>query len=318
MPLQTLGTIAGMILGGVFVFAGFAKIIDPVRFIELIESKDLAMGMPPAVVAYAGIALEMLLGTALLLGVRRLPILLGSLALTIFFVVLSSMAYADHVSGAADADESCGCFGALLERTPGEALGFDIGFLVLALLTFLGRPRGDTPWPKARLGLTLLVTALSLGVTAMAPDIEAFDGLATKLDIGAKLDDICAGSDEDKVCLSDMVPDWETITWLVFITDPMDATHDAAINRYYDWHYELEDPDSAPELFWLHRPVTEAEKTEFDFPTDGRVRPKCEKQDVPAHFLRGLYRRLPRGFLVRDGKIVEVWNGLPPFDRWMK
>ena len=318
MPLRTLGTIAGMILGGVFVFAGFAKIIDPARFIELIESKDLAMGMPPAIVAYAGIALEMLLGTALLLGIRKLPILLGSLALTIFFVVLSSMAYADHVSGAADADESCGCFGALLERTPGEALGFDIGFLVLALLAFLGRPRGGTPWPKLRLGLTLLVTAVSLGVTAMAPDIEAFDGLATKLDKGESLDAICAGTDEDKVCLSDMVPDWETITWLVFITDPMDATHDAAINAYYDWHYELEDPDSAPELFWLHRPVTEAEKTEFDFPSDGRVKPKCEKQDVPGHFLRGLYRRLPRGFLVRDGKIVEVWNGLPPFDRWMK
>ena len=315
---QAIGTVAGMVLGGVFLFAGFAKFIDPERFIELIEAKGLGFGMPPVVVAYAGIAIEVFLGTALVLGIRKLPILLSSLALTIFFVVMSSMAYYDSVYGPDDADEGCGCFGAILERTPSEAFWLDLAFLALAVLAFVGRPRASAPWPKLRLATAGLLTAASLGITAVAPEIDALDSIATKLDTGTSLKEVCGGSGEDKVCLSDMVPDWDTYTWLIVITDPMDPTHDAAINRYYDWHFELEDPDSAPELFWLHRPVTKDEEAEFKFPSDGRIKPKAENQDVPAHFLRGLYRRLPRGFLVRDGKVAEVWNGLPPFDRWMK
>ena len=307
-----------MVLGAVFLFAGFAKFIDPDRFIELIDTKGLSLGLPPEVVAYAGIAVEVFLGVALLLGVRKLPILLGSLALTVFFVVMSSIAYADSLSGAADSDDGCGCFGAIIERTPAEAFWLDLGFLGLASLAFVGRPRSGVPWPKGRLAMAGLATVASLGIAAVAPDIDAFDGIATKLDTGLSLDEVCGGSGEDKVCLKDMVPDWDTYDWLIIITDPMDPTHDAAINRYYDWHYELDDPDQAPELFWLHRPVTKDEEAEFKFPSDGRMKPKAENQEVPGPFLRGLYRRLPRGFLVRDGKIVEVWNGLPPFDRWMK
>ncbi len=40
--------------------------------------------------------------------------------------------------------------------------------------------------------------------------------------------------------------------------------------------------------------------------------PSFELREAPAALLRPLYRTLPRSFLVRDGRVVETYRGLPP------
>ena len=42
--------------------------------------------------------------------------------------------------------------------------------------------------------------------------------------------------------------------------------------------------------------------------------PSFELRETPPALLRPLYRTLPRSFLVRGGRVVETWSGLPPLD----
>ena len=92
-------------VAGIFIYAGFQKIIAPQNFADSIASFQLlpkeiisltALGLPP---------LEILLGLAVLTGLHRRPALLGLSALTVVFI----MALASSIVRGIPVD--CGCFG---------------------------------------------------------------------------------------------------------------------------------------------------------------------------------------------------------------
>ena len=108
--LERLGVAGGLILGFVLLFAAFAKAIDPEAFAEQIVAEGIAPVSLSFAAAMIALALELGLGSALLLGIRRLWVLLPTAALTAFFLFLTARAWWNAAHGLGEATH-CGCFG---------------------------------------------------------------------------------------------------------------------------------------------------------------------------------------------------------------
>ncbi len=301
-----LGIAGGVVLGAVFLVAAWAKALDPRAFAAQITSEGLDFLLPAAAVALTALALEVFLGGALLLAVRRWWILWPTTALVAFFLFLTGRSYWRFARGEVSEDAGCGCFGNLVERTPAEAFWQDLLVMVPALLlAFLGRGRGAA-LPKVRLAA---VAAATLGVVLLAwkaPELP-LDDLATRLKPGVEAMAICAGSAEDgnRVCMDAVLPEIAEGEHLVVIAELEDgplADHVEALNEYH-W------AGSGPTL-WVLTAATSEQLFGFRFSRG----PSFELREAPAALLRPLYRTLPRSFLVKGGKVVETYSGLPPLD----
>jgi hypothetical protein len=160
-------------MGLVFLLSGGIKVWEPVLFFwEAVPHVGLiGLGGYTRELAQAAILLgpaEWALGLALVCNWRpRLTLPLAT-ALMAFFVVLASLALYRGGGG------NCGCFGALIERTPGEALAEDL--VMLGLLVFSWRVllrQQAAPWRHGR-WVVLGGTVLALGVTGLRllPDLD--------------------------------------------------------------------------------------------------------------------------------------------------
>ena len=156
---RVIGLGAAFLLGAILLLAAWAKLIDPLAFAEQISREGLDFLIPSGGMAILAIGLEIGLGVALVLGIRRRWILWPTGALIVLFLVLTGRAYWLWSNGLLDEEASCGCFGNLVDRTPAEAFWQDLVMLVpLYLASFLGRPtkallsprRGALPSPLRR------------------------------------------------------------------------------------------------------------------------------------------------------------------------
>ena len=77
--------------------------------------------------------LEIVLGAALLLGIRARQVTAGLLAIIIFFTFLT------FYSAAFDVVRSCGCFGDAIPLTPWQSFGKDIILLVFNIILYINR-----------------------------------------------------------------------------------------------------------------------------------------------------------------------------------
>ncbi len=129
---RTLRLLVG-IVGIILLTSGLLKAMDMGLFIRQI--KDYGIIAHPVLLtlsAWGVILVEWALGAALVVGYR--PRLSTSLSALLMLVFLGAVIRA-WVTGSA---EDCGCFGAFVQRTPGEAALEDA--ILLAIL-ILGRPR---------------------------------------------------------------------------------------------------------------------------------------------------------------------------------
>ena len=168
------GTAGAVLLGMVFLIAAFPKAWYPDdfgAFIDQIRLEQLDFLFTAVQVALIALALEAGLGTALLLGVRHLGVLLPTAALVVFFIFLNGRNYW-LVSQGLREPGSCGCFGSLIERTPAEAFWQDLLLMVPLTLLCFWRRRKSEGVPRRRLGVAL-VAALGVSLWASrSPDID--------------------------------------------------------------------------------------------------------------------------------------------------
>ncbi len=168
------GTAGAILLGVWFLVATYGKGWNPDdfgAFIDRIRQEELDFLFTAVQVALIALALQAGLGTALLLGVRHLVVLLPTAALVIFLIFLNGRDYW-LVSQGLREPGSCGCFGSLIERTPAEAFWQDLLFMVPMTLLCFWRRRKSAGIPKRRLGLALLA-ALGASIWAYrSADIE--------------------------------------------------------------------------------------------------------------------------------------------------
>jgi hypothetical protein len=301
--VRWLGNVGGWWLGGVLLLAVWAKALDPAAFAQQIHGDGLDVLLPAATVALIALAIEAGLGTALLLSLRRLWVLVPATLLVAFFVALNGRAYWLAAHGQASAAASCGCFGNLVLRTPAEAFWQDLLLLLPALaLAWLGRRRGRERLPTARLAI---VAVALVGVPLFAwwaPELP-LDDLATRLKPGTELAKVCAGAAPSAVCLDSVVPGLGQGNHLVVmddLEDPVLAKAVARLNAYTN------QPSAAS--VWLLTSSDEAHQRAFFW----KWGPAFKIVEVPAELLRPLYRRLPRSFAVQDGRVMATFPGLPP------
>jgi len=299
---RILGTIGAVVLGLVLLVAAWAKMLTLAAFAEQIRIEGLDFLLSAPTVAFLALGLEVALGLALLFGVRRSWVLVPAALLVVFFLVLNGRSWYLDAHGLRAEAASCGCFGNLVERTPAEAFWQDLALLLPALLlSFVGRDR-RREIPGWRLLLTGVLTAAALVFAWKAPDLP-LDDLATRLKPGVKVENLCTGQGEDRICMGLLLPevtDGEHLVMLVDLTDEAFAEAVPALNEYV---FALDQPplwaltSAEPEVF-----------TTFQW-TRG---PAFEIREAPPSLLAPLYRRLPRSFRIRDGEVIATYSGLPP------
>ena len=137
--LDVVGLLARLVLGGVLLYAGLAKVLTPVASARAVQAYQI---FPFEVAQYIGYALpiiEIIIGTLLILGLfTRVNAVLGTLLMVVFIAGIVS-AWARGLS------IDCGCFGGGGEIAPGETqyprkIAEDIG-VALCGLWLIVRPR---------------------------------------------------------------------------------------------------------------------------------------------------------------------------------
>jgi uncharacterized membrane protein YphA (DoxX/SURF4 family) len=301
-----LGTFGGAVLGCVLLVAVWAKMMDPASFAEQIHTEGLDFLVSAQAVALIALALEAGLGLALLLGLRRLWVLIPAALLVAFFLSLTGRAWWLAAHGLRDASASCGCFGNLVQRTPAEAFWQDLAMLVPPLLlAFVGRERRGARFPALRTVMAVVGALAVAGFAWKSPELPV-DDLATRLYPGVAVKEICAGAGETRVCLNSIVPELASgrhVVVMAKLDDPQLTQGIDALNAYAG--------DRSHPALWVLSPTTPEEKRAFFW----KWGPAFEIREAPPEMLRPLYRRLPRSFVVEDGKVTRTFGGLPPLSQ---
>lgn len=296
-----LASLGSMFLGVILLVAAWTKAIDPAGFARQIETEGLDIFLPASQVALFAIGLEVLLGILLLLAVRRLPVLLASTGLVLFFLYLTGRTWWLAEQGELPAEAGCGCFGNLVQRTPAEAFWQDLLLLVPALfLAWMARPR-NAGFPRWRTLFAVAATAGAVVFATMAPGLP-LDDLATRLRPGVSVTELCAGSGEARICLDGVVPELQEGEHLVVLA-ALDDELNEAVPALDEYHLSGAEPGVK-----VLAAVTPEELFAFQFGQGASF----EIHEAPEPLLRPLYRELPRSFRVVDGRVAETWSGLPP------
>src|SRR6201992_3029863 len=155
---------ARIAVGLLFIFSGLIKINDPLGFsYKLEEYFDVfhtgflySFALSLSIILCS---LEIILGFALLIGVRAVSVAWGLLLLIIFFAFLTFYsAYFQVV-------QACGCFGDAIPLTPWQSFGKDVVLLLLILVIFYNKTKIQ-PLFTSKTGDRLLLAAaiVSIGI----------------------------------------------------------------------------------------------------------------------------------------------------------
>ncbi len=126
-----------LVLGGVFIYASFYKIIEPAQFAKSIWYYHLVPGELINISAIILPWLEFLVGLALIVGAYyRGAVLWVNILLVVFIVALASAVYRGI-------SIDCGCFkaAAASNESARQTIYRDIGYLALGLQLFFSRSR---------------------------------------------------------------------------------------------------------------------------------------------------------------------------------
>ncbi|MCI0567919.1 MAG: DoxX family membrane protein [Acidobacteria bacterium] len=285
--LSLLRSLPGVALGLVFIAAGFLKALDPAEFARQIDTYGIVTGGAAVVLAYLLIPLELALGTALVVGYRSRLAAALTAALLLLFMGATAYAWSQGKT------EGCGCFGSIASRTPGQVLLEDAAFLAFAFLAILlNQPRLSRPrWRPVTVLSVVLAAGIALPAGAYALPI---DSLVTDLKVGRQSSDL---------------PLWEAPmdlakgNYLVALLDVNAADSRETVKRLN----ELNRGQGGTMVVAFFGGEVD-EKTIFCFNTT----PSFEVVAVPRSDLKRLYRKLPRFFQLKEGRVYRIWDGAPP------
>ncbi|HVS14591.1 MAG TPA: MauE/DoxX family redox-associated membrane protein [Thermoanaerobaculia bacterium] len=298
-PWRWAGLAGAVFLGAVLLVGAYAKALDPLAFVEQIRSEGLDFLLPASWVAALALTLELFLGSALVLGIRRRWVLIPSALLVVFFLFLTGRTYLRSLQGTLEETAGCGCFGNLVERTPAEAFWQDLALLAPALLLAFLAARAAGGFPRARTAIAAAFTAFGLGFAWLAPGLP-IDDLATRLQPGTTVADLCTGRDDERICLAVIRPELLEGEHLVVIADLLDPAFGERVGGLNAYRFEVGD------VVVLSSATAEEHRQFF-----WEWGPAFDVVEAPASLLSPLYRTLPRSFVVRDGEVVETFAGLP-------
>lgn len=131
--MNSIFKVLRIILGLVFIYASFAKILDPMAFAGIINNYQILPDSMISIVALILPWVEFLCGVLLLTGVMvKASSLMLSILLIVFMIALS-------YAGAKGIDIACGCFSNNPESTENitQLLVRDAVFLIMSVVLFI-------------------------------------------------------------------------------------------------------------------------------------------------------------------------------------
>lgn len=300
LPLNRIGPYVRMAMGLVFLVAGATKSWDPVLFYwEAVSYYELlgisfqnwaSFARPTLVLG----PIEFTVGMALIVNWRPAIALPSGLALMLLFVGLTG--YAWHQ----EADMNCGCFGALVDRTPGEALVEDIVMLAALLFAWKWGTHKPSVATARWVGLAGLVALVITGVRFYPESARVEDS------------DLATGVRLKGLNITGSELDLDEGDYLIVLFSPKCAHCKRAVPRLNQWADEPE----LPAVVGLHS---------FGQESDGlksfraSMRPRFETPTISSSDWKRLTWRhgFPRMAFIRDGVVQNVWerNEMPTVKR---
>jgi uncharacterized membrane protein YphA (DoxX/SURF4 family) len=124
---KTLIVLFRLVLGGLFVYAGVVKVLDPLDFAQNIRNYRLVGQSLSFIAAVVLPWLEILAGVALASGMWKRASALIISGLLVFFILLTLVTIARGL------DVDCGCFGAISRKSGFGVILEDLGMLFMSL-----------------------------------------------------------------------------------------------------------------------------------------------------------------------------------------
>lgn len=158
--MKLLTHISRLVVGALFVFSGFVKLVDPIgsqyKFEEYFSASVLDMEfMIPFALGFSILLIlaEIMLGVMLLLGFKSKLTVWSLLGISLIFLFLTwYSAYYDKVT-------DCGCFGDAIKLTPWETFYKNV-ILIGLIFILLARVKDIKPFLSAK--VTAAITLVSL------------------------------------------------------------------------------------------------------------------------------------------------------------
>jgi len=171
-----IGRLLAPAIGLFFVVAAASKALDPVAFAGQIEAYELVSGAAlTRAMAWFFIGVETVVGACLLFGVQRRAALLAAAAMLGLFTGVTGWAWARGQQHA------CGCFGALVERTPAQTFFEDLILLACIGLALRYRPgsrREPAVWRRwAVVSVAILGIVIPPVIGAYSPALHEGESL---------------------------------------------------------------------------------------------------------------------------------------------
>jgi putative oxidoreductase len=130
---KTLLLVFRLVLGGLFVYAGVVKVVDPLDFAQSIRNYRLVGPSLAFIAALVLPWLEILAGAFLAAGVWKRGAALVVSGLLVFFIALTAVTMARGL------DVDCGCFGAIDRKAGLSVILEDLAMLYLGLCVLCQR-----------------------------------------------------------------------------------------------------------------------------------------------------------------------------------
>lgn len=175
MKTQIIPRILSIIVGIVFLFSGFIKILDVARFQDLIIQYGLGFFqyLAPLIILF-----EILLGSVLILGILQRITAIVSICVLLIFTGAFTYGYL------VNSVEDCGCFGNLVKSTP--AITYIRNVVLIAILVIVvcldGKMFYTVPKWKSFILLSIMLPSvfaagLSFRITKHHSDRHPFEGM---------------------------------------------------------------------------------------------------------------------------------------------
>lgn len=285
-----LAWLLGAIPAGVLLYAGFFKALDPALFADQITAHKITPAGWSPWLAQAMIAIELLLGCALLLFLKPRVTNLLFLLLMTGFIAATAIAWAHGNT------KECGCFGRAVGSGPLLVIVRDLILMVVSGIALVLARGAGTPPRAWRSALAVLPAAL------------AFAFLGAKLPADGLVTGVRPGGDLSDVPIEDLNPPHTEGTILLVLVTEGCAACDEAI----------------PRLSLLAREERARMRVTAVYAGSRQEAMAWRLKRIPAfavshgspRALRAYYRTLPASFLLRDGRLVRAfWDEIPTRDQ---
>jgi len=273
-------------LGLIFLAAGLLKALDVAEFAHQMAGYGLIGPGLSAMAAPLLIAVETTLGVALVAGFKPRLAAAGIALLLVFFIVLEGYGIKTGRT------ESCGCFGAYVQRTPQQVIWEDVGFLALAAVSITGLGAWQIGARRLAGGIVVVAALLSFGFAIASPRLP-IDSLVTELRVGRPVADLKI----DRYLPAEGQP---ALVALLDVTDPVSKEAAGALNTLHAT------PGSMAVVGLT--PSSEQEEAAFMW----EAYPAFDLHAVDRPTLKRLYRRLPLYFTVRAGRVERIFRDPRP------